>query len=109
MIEYLIYHGPFSSSPNDPGLVAFKANGLTITLRGNRKDLNEWSKIIEGSSVLKASVQNNKVNLRMFVNANKYSTWTYFTDKEFDQFSKVYNDVKGSTVIVKIDPTPKQK
>jgi hypothetical protein len=105
MAEYLVYHGPFTAETTDPGILAIKADGLTVSVTGARQALAEWMPILENSSVLKGTVKNGKVSLESYVNANKYSTWTWFTDDEFDEFGKVYNSVKGSTKTFSVKPS----
>lgn len=104
MAEYIIYHGDFDSDLTDPGLVAIKADGTKLTIRASRKLINEWKIRLENSRVLQGSVNDGQVNLENYILANKYSTWTFFTDNDFDEYKELYNSIKGSTVIVNIKP-----
>lgn len=104
MTEYLVYHGPFESTIDDPGLVSFKADGLTVTLRGKKSEVDEWANIVRSSYVLAATTEDGQVNLESFVGANKYSRWTWFTDNDFDEYKNLYDSVKGRTVVIKIKP-----
>lgn len=107
MAEYLIYHGDFGSSGDDPGLMSIKADGVKLTVRASRDMIEEWKGRIENSVVLQGSVKDGQVKLENYVFANKYSTWTFFTQEEFDDYKKVYNSVKGSSVVITIKPEKK--
>jgi hypothetical protein len=107
MAEYLIYHGDFGSSIDDPGLMSIKADGVKLTVRASRDMIEEWKDRIENSAVLQGSVKDGQVDLERYIFANKYSTWTFFTQEEFDDYKKVYNSVKGSSVVVTIKPEKK--
>jgi hypothetical protein len=103
MTQYLIYHGGLMAGVKKTGIVALKATDKTISLRGSRKAVQKWADIIKTSVVIKSSIKDNQIDLIPFINSNKFCSWTFFTDKEFDQFGEVYNKVKGSTVFIKID------
>lgn len=104
MAEYLIYHGDFGSSIDDPGLMSIKADGVKLTVRASRDMIKEWKGRIENSVVLQGSVKDGQVKLENYVFSNKYSAWTFFTDNDFDEYKELYNSIKGSTVIVNIKP-----
>jgi len=104
MSEYLVLHGNFEAETTDPGIVAIKADGLRVSVRASREMLKQWSEILENSSALKQSVKNGQVSLESYALNNKYMTWTWFTDDDFDEFEKVYNSVTGSTKAFTVKP-----
>lgn len=104
MREYLVYHGNFMTPVTEPGKVSFRSNGNTILVRGEQDEAKRWAEILQTSSLLRNTMKNGEVSLETFAFANKYVSWTWFTDKEFDEFKDVYNDVKGTTIVVKIKP-----
>lgn len=109
MTEYLVYHGGYMASSDDPGLVSFKSNKNTILVRGDLETANRWADILRTSVVIRETMKNGNVSLQSFSLANKYCAWTLFTDKEFDEFGDVYNKVKGTTIVVKIKPEKDEK
>lgn len=108
MSEYLVLHGNFEAEITDPGIVAIKADGLRVSIRASREMLKQWSEILENSSVLKQSVRNGQVSLKSYVLNNKYMTWTWFTDDDFEEFGEVYNSVTGSTKAFTVKPLDKK-
>lgn len=108
MAEYLVYHGSFSSGrdADDDGLVSFKSDGTTITIRGEASQVARWARIAEKSSVI-ASVafDTPEMVLWRFMYANKFNSWSYFTDdRGYDEYHEIYDKVKGRTVKVKVTP-----
>lgn len=108
MAEYLIFHGSWSSGrdANDPGIVSFKCDGRTVTVRGPRKSVDRWARIMRRSTVIAVTAFHNpEYTLCAFLFANKMCSWTYFTDSiGFREFHHVYDDVAGETETVTIVP-----
>lgn len=109
MSEYLIYHGDFMTPVTEPGIVAFKATGNKILVRGSRSEITKWAEIIRQSTVLKETINNGEVSLQSWTFANKYASWTWFDEEDFDKYGDVYNNVKGSSVVVKIESANNDK
>lgn len=108
MAEYLIFHGSFASGrdADSPGLISFMSDGQNITLKGNKKEVDAWSKIVERSTPISVTALTEPHNvLWRFMNANKMASWSYFTDDNgYDKYSHIYDNVKGSTAKIKIVP-----
>lgn len=109
MREYLVYHGNYMTPVTEPGIVSFRSKGDTILVRGDAREAKEWADILRSSSVIRETMKNGNVSLESFAHANKYVSWTLFTDNEFDEFADVYNKVKGTTIVVKIKPEKDEK
>lgn len=109
MKEYLVFHGGMDATSKDPGLVSFRAIGTKVYVRGPKKQAQRWANIIKKSIVLSESIKDGNLTFESFINANKYSSWTWFTEKDFDNYSDVYNNVKGSTIVIDIKPNKNEK
>lgn len=108
MAEYLVFHGSFSSGrdSNDDGVVSFKSDGTTITVRGETGAAGMWAKLAESSVAIASTAFTEPERvLWRFMFSNKMNAWSYFTDDEgFDKYHDVYDKVKGQTIKVKITP-----
>ena len=107
MNEYLIFHGGFPTSSDEPGKVTFKTIGNQIHIRGNGSDVTEGSKIIAESQILPATMVDGVPSLLQWKNANKYSVWTYFTETDYDEYKEAFESVKGRTKVVTIRSSEK--
>lgn len=108
MAEYLVYHGNFGASADDPGIVSFKSDGVSVMLRGNKSAVTRWSRIVENSVAVAVTAYSepDRILWRLAM-SNKYCSWSYFTDTDgYDEYYNVYDNVKGTVSKVKIVPQP---
>ena len=108
MAEYLVFHGTWASGrdSDDPGLVAFKSDGKTISVRGPRQMAKRWADIAENSSAVAYTAFSEPENiLWRLMFSNKMASWSYFTDDNgYDKYRDVYDKVQGTTIKVTITP-----